>query len=174
MAVIDAVLVRVPDENEFDEDEAYLGASDLDDLLSELVGKYQALGIIEQHGIRVQCLWKKKGGVSKGVPTLGRTQIPGGLLAHYCRADAVIWLAADHVKGRDWTTDQVRKQLYHQARYIGWEDGKEDADGEQGDGRIVLQAPQLALFAGEVRDTGLWEGIRNRAASDFSQPGLGL
>lgn len=174
MAIAERAYARVPDENEFDPDADYLDAADLDDLLAAIVGRYAALDAIERHGIAVSVLWKKKGGRSRGRPTFGKCQKASGLLAHYCRADFVIWLAADHVKAEEWTTEQVAKLLYHQARHIGWEDGEEAEDGSVEEGKPILVGPDLALFSGEIADTGAWERLRSRLASDFAQPGLGL
>jgi len=173
--VIDrSMYVRIPEDGDFDLDGDYLDDDALGDLLSDIVGKYQALDVIERHGISVAVLWKKKGGKSQGQPTFGKCQKTSGLLAHYCQSDFVIWLAADHIKVREWTTDQVAKQLYHLARHIGWEEGEEDADGIVGEGKAILVGPDLKLFVGEIADTGAWDQMRNRVAADFEQPGLGL
>lgn len=174
MAVADAVYVRVPDEDEFSDDSDYLDADDLADLLTEAIRRFPRLSVIEDHGLVVKVLWKKKGGKAKGHPTWGRCQIASGLVGHFSRADAVIWLAADHCKAEEYTTEQVIKLLYHQARHLDWEDGTIDKDGIQGDGRPIITGPAVSLFEGEIKDTGAWDRVRRAAATEFAQPGLGL
>jgi hypothetical protein len=159
--------VRVPGEGDFDEGADFLDDPALDALLLDVVGAYEALGHIEEHGISVRALWKKKGGKSKGALTYGKCVKPSGLLAHFCDVDFVIWLGADNVELESWTTVQIRKLLYHEARHIGWDEGDDEHDP-----KAVILAHDVELFLGEVADTGAWERRRDALGKDFQQPDL--
>lgn len=132
--------------------------------------EYGRLGVIEEHGITVAVLWKRKGGKSKGLAVYGKCQKPSGLLAHFCTSDFVIWLGADNIAEAEWTSEQIRKLLYHEARHIGWDDG--DDDDPDDFGHAVILGHDLELFVGEVEDTGAWEHFRRALGHDFKQAGL--
>lgn len=157
--------VRVPGEADFEDDDDFLDDSALDALLMEVVSSYEALRHIEDHGISVHALWKKKGGKSKGALTYAKCVKPTGLLAHFCSVDFVIWLAADNVELEGWTTVQIRKLLYHEARHIGWDSGDDDHDP-----KAVLKAHDLEIFLGEMADTGAWERRRDAVAAETLRP----
>jgi hypothetical protein len=157
--------VRVPGEADFGEDDEFLDDPSLDRLLLDVVGSYEALRHIEDHGITVHALWKKKGGKSKGALTYGKCVKPSGLLAHFCTVDFVIWLGADNVETESWTTTQIRKLLYHEARHIGWDEGDDEHDP-----KAVLRAHDLELFLGELADTGAWERRRDTLAAETLRP----
>jgi hypothetical protein len=161
------LLVRVPGEADFPDDDDFLDDPALDALLLDVVGSYEALRAIEDHGIGVRALWKKKGGKSKGALTYGKCVKPSGLLAHFCTVDFVIWLAADNVETEGWTTTQIRKLLYHEARHIGWDEGDDDHDP-----KAILKAHDIELFLGEVADTGAWERRRDALGLDYQHPDL--
>jgi hypothetical protein len=160
------LLVRVPGEADFPDDDDFLDDPALDALLLDVVGSYEALRAIEDHGIGVRALWKKKGGKSKGALTYAKCVKPTGLLAHFCRGvDFVIWLAADNVELESWTTVQIRKLLYHEARHIGWDEGDDEHDP-----KAVLKAHDLEIFLGELSDTGAWERRRDAVAAETLRP----
>lgn len=158
--------VRVPGEGDFDEADDFLDDPALDALLLDVVSSYEALRHIEDHGIGIRALWKKKGGKSKGALTYAKCVKPTGLLAHFCRSvDFVIWLAADNVELESWTTVQIRKLLYHEARHIRWDEGDDDHDP-----KAVLAAHDLEIFVGEMTDTGAWERRREIVAGETLHP----
>jgi hypothetical protein len=161
------VPVRVPGEADFAEDDDFLDDELLDRLLLDVVGRYQALQHIEQHGISVRALWKKKGGKSKGKLVYSGTTEPAGLFAHFCQFDFVVWVAADNVELESWTTVQISKLLYHEARRIAWDPGDDEHDPH-----AVLVKPDLELFLGEIADVGLWNRTLDALSLDFRQPGL--
>ena len=135
IATAPRITVRVPSEDDFGGAD-FLPDAALDALFDDVVSSYRRLGHIEDHGIQVSVLWKRKGGKSKGSATYGKCQKPSGLLAHFCTADFVIWLGADTIAEQEWTTEQIRKLLYHEARHIGWEDpDDDDAETAQARGR---------------------------------------
>lgn len=157
--------VRVPSDADFGEGDEFLDDPALDALLVEVVGSYETLRHIEDHGISVRALWKKKGGKGKGALTYGKCVKPSGLLAHFCNVDFVIWLGADNVETESWTSVQIRKLLYHEARHIGWDEGDDEHDP-----KAVLKAHDLELFLGELADTGAWEGRRDAMAAETMRP----
>jgi len=157
--------VRVPGEGDFGEDDDFLDDPALDALLMQVVGKYDALSHIEDHGISIRALWKKKGGKSKGALTYGKCVKPTGLLAHFCSVDFVIWLGADNVETESWTTVQIAKLLYHEARHIGWDEGDDEHDP-----KAKLLAHDLEIFLGELTDTGAWERRRDTVAGETRHP----
>jgi hypothetical protein len=79
------VLVRIPSEADFAEGDDFLDDELLDRLLLDVVGRYPALAHIEQHGISVRAVWKKKGGKSKGKLVYAGTTQPSGLFRHFCQ-----------------------------------------------------------------------------------------
>ena len=166
IATAPRITVRVPSEDDFGGAD-FLPDAALDALFDDVVSSYRRLGHIEDHGIQVSVLWKRKGGKSKGSATYGKCQKPSGLLAHFCTADFVIWLGADTIAEQEWTTDQIRKLVYHEARHIGWDDGDEEHDP-----KAVILGHDVELFVGEVEDTGAWEHFRQALGVDFKQAGL--
>ena len=169
-ATSEAIAVRVPTEAQFDGAD-YLESEALEDLFVEVVGSYERLALIDDHDIRVRVLWKRKGGRSHGGAVLGKCVKAGGLVRHFGQAAFVIWLAADHLEEAEYTTAELRKLLYHEARHIGWEQPSETA--EDGEGRPVLVGHDAELFLGEVEDTGAdWERFRRLLAAEFRAPCL--
>ena len=163
------ITVRVPDEADFDGGD-YMADAGLDAMLADCVSRYTRLSVIEDHGINVSVLWKRKGGKKQGGPVVAKCQKPSGLLAHFCTSDFVIWLGADHVRDLEYTTDQIGRLLYHEARHIGWDDG--DPDDPEAVGKAIILGHDIELFLGEVEDTGAWEDFRQALGKDFQQAGL--
>lgn len=79
-------------------------------------------GLIERHPakfghllqMRVEYFWKAAGGLKSGKMTLGKCQRPSGLLAHYSRADFIIWLAWDHCLTLKLEREKVEATLFHE------------------------------------------------------------
>jgi hypothetical protein len=159
------VPVRVPDESDFPDDDEFLPDEILDQLLLDVVGAYEALRLIEDHGISIAVRWKKKGGKSQRRLVYAKCVKPSGLLAHFCKVDFVIWVAADNVKIESWSTVQIGKLLYHEARHIGWDPGDDEHDAH-----AILHGHDVELFLGEVADTGAWERGRDALAKDYQHP----
>lgn len=160
------ITVRVPSEEDFGGAD-FLPDNALDALFSDVVSSYRRLSHIEEHGISVAVLWKRKGGKKQGAPTMAKCVKPSGLVAHFCTADFVIWLGADNIAEQEWTSDQIRKLVYHEARHIGWDDGDEEHDPKP-----IILGHDVELFVGEVEDTGAWEHFRQVLGADFKQAGL--
>lgn len=158
--------IRVPEADDFGGTD-FMSDSALDELFSNVTSSFAALRHIEDHGISVNVLWKRKGGKRQGAPTYAKCQKPSGMLAHFCTADFVIWLAADNIAEAEWTSDQIRRLLYHEARHIGWDDGDEDKDP-----KAIILGHDVELFVGELADTGAWESFRQAVGKDFKQAPL--
>jgi len=143
------VPVRVPSEADFGEDgDDFLDDPLLDRLLLDVIGAYPALRHIEAHGISVRALWKRKDGKSHGALTYAKCVKPSGLLAHFCKVDFVIWVAADNVELEGWTTVQLSKLLYHEARHIEWNRGDDEHDA-----KAKLKGHDIELFGGVRRSS---------------------
>jgi len=170
MVTAEAIEIRVPSEDAFNGAD-FLESDELTALFVDVVDSYDRLrDIIAEHEIDVLALWKRKGGLASGLPVYGRCVKTGGLLSYFAERPFVIWLAADHIASADWTVEQIRRQVYHLSRFIGWREPNDTA--EDGEGRAVKLRPELMVFEGEVSDTGAWESFRKRVGSEFRQPTL--
>lgn len=95
--------------------------------------------------------WKKKGGVSKGKPVLGKCVKLSGLAAHYSQgATYTIWTAADTVRSYRLTRYQLEAHLYHELCHI---EPQEDEDGNVTWG---INGHDIEAFRAEVEEYGLW------------------
>ena len=166
----EATAMRVPSEAEFDGAD-FLEDEDLLTLYRDVVESYDRLrAVIDEHEIEVAVVWKRKGGSSAGLPVYGSCVKTGGLLRHFSERAFVIWLAADHIAEAHWSEEQVRRQVYHEARFIGWRAPNDTA--EDGEGRPIKLRPQLQVFFDEISETGAWDTFRKRVGAEFRQPTL--
>lgn len=156
-------IVRVPSDDDFFDND-YMDDPALNELLDAVVARYERLRLIEVHGISLAVLWRRKGGKKQGGPTLSKCHKPSGLLAHFCTAQFVIWIGADHIREAEYTTQQLAKMLYHECRHIGWDEGDDDHDP-----KAIIVGHDLEIFADELTDTGEWEHFRRAIASEFRQ-----
>jgi hypothetical protein len=153
----DQIFPDVPADAEFEKaDSEFLDASELEKI---------ALAIIEHHGgfghlddMKIVYLWKRKGGSKLGKPTLGVCRRPTGLLAKFCNADFIIWLAANHHRDFRSTRWQIEATLFHELSHT-------DKDDEE---------PRLAPhdyegFCREVELYGVWRPDLEKAANAFKQ-----
>ncbi|HEY8692675.1 MAG TPA: putative metallopeptidase [Chloroflexota bacterium] len=123
----------------------FLPAPDLTSLADDLIDRHERLASLPQ--ITIHYLWKREGGGRNGKATYGKCQKPSGLLAHYSRADFVIWLAADRVQGSNMTSQQVEALLLHEMLHIG-RDPETDA--------WVVVGHDVEEFAYVIQSYGLW------------------
>jgi len=168
-ATAERIAVQVPAEMDFMGAD-FLADTALTELFAEVVEQYPRLQHIIDHDISVSVLWKRKGGKKQGAPTFAKCVKPSGLAGHFCPAAFAIWLGADTIAEQEWTTEQIAKLLYHEARHIGWQDP--DEDDEDGEGKAIILGHDVELFVGEVEDTGAWEHFRRELGKDFQQAGL--
>ena len=151
----------IPSEDTFDEAD-YLPGHDLEALLSKLIDRHATLfSHIER--LKIVCLWKAKGGASKGKQTFGKVQAATGLVGFFSEADFVIWLAADHLREKNASERTVEACLFHEACHIQW-----DADG----GKVLVVDHDFYGFTEELRAYGAWRTDLEKAAKAFEQLAL--
>jgi hypothetical protein len=133
----------------------------------ELTGEFQAApelaeladAIIRHHNIRfkhlsdvkVEYLWKARGGKRNGMLTLGRCQKPSGMLGHYSGAMYIVWLAADNCRDHGMTNWQIEALLFHELSHT---DVHEDDDGNE---TYVLAGHDFEGFRQELEHYGAWK-----------------
>jgi hypothetical protein len=123
-------------------------APDLEDLARELIEHYR---LPAERADMILYRWRAKGGTSQGQAKVGACQKPAGLLAHFARADFVVWLAADNLAIAEATYRQVRAALFHELFHIQPGD----------DGELTATGHDFEGFGDEVRAFGLWhEGLK--------------
>jgi len=137
---------------------AYFAASDLDGMATALLEAYE-LDLQPHRTFDVAYLWKQKGGTRDGKAVLGKCVLVRGLLAHFCPARFIIWLAADHLRDAKASRYLVEAILYHEMLHVG-----EDEDGEP-----VLIPHEFTGFAAELRRYGAYTHDLRVAHQAFEQ-----
>lgn len=145
---------RVPTEDDFS-DSPFSEDIRLEKLGEDLIAEYEDFAYIQT--AKILYLWKEKGGKSGGKDVLGKCQKPSGLLAHFARADFVIWLGADNVRDRHMKEEQIKALLFHELKHCGF-------DHETGD--FIVVGHEFEGFAREIELFGYWrEDIHGIAAA---------
>ncbi len=154
-------LYPVPADSRFEDNDAeFLAAPDLDALAGDVIAKWDELGWLEGHTLRV--LWKRGGGEKGGNATLGKCTKPAGLLKFFVGVDWVVWLAADHARELGLTYHQVEALLYHELCHPALK-GKDD--------KPSMRGHDVEMFRGEVKRYGLWK-FDLHAAAEVMQAAL--
>jgi hypothetical protein len=133
---------------DFGEEVDFLPAPDLTQMADDLIEKHARLSVLTQ--ITIHYLWKRQGGNVKGKTRFGQCQKPSGLLAHYSKADFVIWLAADNCRQSQFTREQVEPLLLHEMLHIS------QTLTDDGEVRWVIVGHDIEEFAYVVQTHGLW------------------
>ena len=107
--------------------------------------------------VRIRFFWKREGGVSGGMATLGKCQKPGGLLKHLSECDFIVWLAADHAYSNQLIAKQVEAALFHELLHIEF-----DAEGD-----AKLRAHFFEGFSEEIQEYGFWKPNLKEIAEAF-------
>lgn len=145
-------VIRVPQDAEFGADD-FIAAAGIQAVADRLIGQRDDL----QH-LREDCqiiyVWKRKGGVTGGHRTLGKTQKPSGLLRHFSQATFVVWIAADHARDLGFSERDLEALTYHELLHTAWEAEDEDTPDI---GRYTLVGHDVEAFAAEIRAYGLWK-----------------
>lgn len=149
----------VPGDDAFDGKE-FMEAEDLDALGMALRQHPEMVHLLD---VRITCLWKAKGGVSKGKQTLGKVQAVTGLLGHFTEVDFVVWLAADHLRERGAKKRTVEACLHEELCRLQLDD-----DGQ----KVVILAPDFSGFAANLSRYGMWRKDLEQAAEAFRQLSL--
>ena len=157
----------------------YLPAPGLRRVALGLIMRDSALRhLTDQH---VEYLWKRRGGVRRGVANIGECVMPSGLSKHAWTQMAiartgstaeqvryVIWLSADHLE--HFTPLQVEASLYRQLLKTGL--ARRTGRGRGGNGEapsFTLRACDLVGFVAEVQRYGLWSAPLVSAAPAFAR-----
>lgn len=150
--------LSIPQDGEFDE-AGFLAKDDLTKLYDALIKEHAPqLGFLKRFDIAV--LWKRKGGMTGGRERLGNAQRPGGLLKHFSSAVFVVWLAADHIRQKEFSDEQIAAALFHQLCKL-------DSTGEED--KPTLQGPDIVAFRQEIEHYGPWNPDLTQAAATFQQ-----
>lgn len=160
--------VRVPSEGDFGGAD-FLPDASLDEIGGDLIEMYpNDLGHLAD--VTISYLWRRKGGKKAGAPIMGKAVKPSGLLTAFTTAEAVIWLAADHVDEAEYTQRQIQALVFHEMSHVWIEEP--DPDDEGGARKIVMRGHDFEGFKSELRAFGAWEEMLQEAASAFKQAGL--
>jgi len=160
--------ITVPFEAQF-AGKDYLPAPGLRRVGSSLIERYAFLRHVRD--VRIEYVWKRRGGTRRGVPTIGDCVMPGGLARHAWNAMAravtgssqetviyVVWLAADHLE--NFTPLQVEAALMRQLLKTGV--NPRDASA------FTIRGPDFVGFRKEIELYGLWSAELVQAAPLFS------
>lgn len=161
MTTATATRIVVPAEIDFDD--AFLDSPELKELGGDLIELYP--GTLGHLGdVEIAYLWKKSGGKKGGHSVFGKTAKSSGLLTAFTTAQAVIWLAADHVAEAGYSPRQIEALLHHEMQHIGVEE-----DEDTGDRKIVMRGHDVELFYQDIKTYGAWEEMLSAAAAAFRQ-----
>lgn len=165
MATASATRVVVPVEMDFGDD-AFIVSPELKELAGDLIEMHPGtVGHLAE--VEVAYLWKKTGGKRGGKGVFGKTSKASGLLTAFTDAEAVVWLAADHVADADYSPRQIEALLFHEMQHIGVEE-----DENTGERKVVMRAHDVELFVEDIRTYGAWDDTFMDAATAFKQAGL--
>jgi hypothetical protein len=152
------VRLELPEESEFPAN-GFLAAPDLAHIGARMRDEHEDLSGFTE--VSVDYLWKKHGGEASGRPKLGAEIIVAGFWRYYCQADLIIWLAADHLRGR--SPDVVRAVLFHHLCAI-------DVDPKTLAPK--LRPADVNAFLAEIKTFGLWNDDLRTAKDVFVQAEL--
>lgn len=151
--------VTVPYEGSFTSD--FYNAKDLNALADDVREKYRLAD-----GVDILVLWKRKGGMEGGKQRLAKAQLTNsGLVGHFVPAQAVIWLAADHLAAYDKEKVQVilKALLHEQMSRIDYDDETE---------KVTLAPYDFFGQRSTLREFGLWRVDLEMAEAAFKQAAL--
>lgn len=149
-------LPRVPSDAKFaDLNVDFLPSSQLSEIGTRLCEARKTLQITEK--IRIEYLYKRKGGVSGGRAVFGNCIKTSGLVKYFATdarrsiVDYVIWIAADAVRDTRMALWQLEALLYHELLHISVETN-EKTDEE----KLTTRAHDWEGFNAEIDAYGLW------------------
>lgn len=148
-------LPTVPSDAVFaDRNVDFLPAGELDDIGRALCRARKTLQITDE--IKIEYLYKRKGGVSGGKAVFGKCVKTSGLVKHFASdarrspVDYVIWIAADAVRDTRMTNWQLEALVYHELLHIAVEVGDNDEP------KLTTQGHDWEGFNAEIDAYGLW------------------
>lgn len=152
-------LCPLPTPEEFEKaGSEYLDAPDLRQIGEAIIEKQGGFGYLKE--MKLVYLWKEKGGESKGKAVLARIQRPKGLLAKFCDADFIVWLAADHHRAFRSTRFQVEATVFHEFCHSDFNEEKD---------KPRLVGHDAEMFAAEIINYGLWRDDVRKIHEAFKQ-----
>ncbi len=126
----------------------------LADVLIEHCDEVEAAG-----EFKIAYAWKRGGGKSSGMATLGKCIKLSGLTLYFGKVDFVIWLAADHC--RDRAGINLAALMFHELLHV-------DRDEN---GNPSTRSHEFEGFAAEIERFGIWrESIRPIATAFKESP----
>lgn len=139
MDVTNAQRYEVPSEAELDGE--FTAAPDIERIAGELIARHR---LTVQANATILYLWRDKGGRTQGKATYGKCSKASGLVRHFSEADAVIWLAADHLREAGATATEVEAVVFHELCHLA-----ENAEGE-----LIVVGHDFQGFESELRHYG--------------------
>jgi len=165
-ATASRITVRVPSEDDFGGAD-FLPDASLDEIGGDLIEMYpNDLGHLAE--VQIAYFWKRTGGKKSGAPIMGKAVKPSGLMTAFTTADAVVWIAANHVAEAEYTQRQIQALVFHELNHI-WVEEPDDEDGVR---KVVMRGHDIEAFKSEVIAFGAWEEMLQEAADAFKQAGL--
>ena len=150
-------------ENDNGQQEAFIAADDLVHLAHRLIDDCDELAHLRT--ARIDVLWKRTGGRVAGQRRMGNCKALSGELRHYADADFLIWIAADHCHELAVTPAQLERVLFRELL-------KADIDPDTM--KMTTRAPEIVVFAEELKRFGLWTSELREAQGAFAQAELPL
>ncbi len=130
-----------------------LGQPDRDFVVARYVERVAAALIARHQGRfrhlrdrKIEYLWRREGGQSKGKATLGRCERPGKLPKYYSEADFIVWLAADNCRAARLDAFQIEALICHELLHAG----------ETEKGKTTIAPHDFEGFIFEIEHYGLW------------------
>ena len=158
MGDFNAPLAQIPIDADFKRD--WLEDDDLQTRGEDMARK--KFPDLEQFDIRF--LWKKEGGAKGGKAILGKITLARGFTLFYSKAEAIVWLAADHLRIIKATEKVIDAVLFHELCHAVLKDGKEGV--EPG---LQLIGYDYEGFLAELREFGAWRTDLTRMAEAVGQ-----
>jgi hypothetical protein len=144
--------IKIPDDDSFGQD--YIDDPKLEKLARVLIENCEELCAGARDELAIKFLWKRTGGKSSGMATLGKCARLSGLVKFFGEVDFVIWLAADHCRDRDGIN--LAALMFHELMHVDQDDK----------GQPAIRAHEFEGFSAEIDRFGLWrESMRPIAAA---------
>lgn len=142
----------------------FIEANDIGDIAEELIGRFRD-DFPRFERLRMDYLWRKKGGMLNGEETLGACNRTAPLVAYYADTEFTVWIAADHARELQLTGEDMRALVFHLLLHIEYREEKD---------KHAIRGPEFTGFIRELEVFGPWRRSLRRAQKAFSQPGLPL
>ncbi len=155
-------LARIPDADQFAES-PYLPSPELEELAETLIERH----VMAAQYFSIAVLWKKKGGMSKGRPVWGTTEILRDKAKYFAgETDIVITVSANHAYNLKITNYILEAILHHELLHI---DAATDDNGVQ---TPLMREHDMDGFSKDVTVYGNWLPIHRSMKAAFEQARL--